>query len=95
MNNLEQRFIEFSSEIQDICSHISIRKNEEGLYILAFGLKRLHSIELRKVNELFVVEFWLGVIAEEEEVVEVLSFDRIETAFVATKRWLEKDVDSL
>ncbi len=91
MNTLEKQLHNFSKSIENICCNISIRNDDYGPYILAFGLKDMHSFELRKVADHFALELWVGMNAEEEEVVAEQKFANIQDAFACAKNWLARD----
>ncbi len=91
MNELEKQFNDFAKSIENICCNISVRTDENGPYILAFGLKDMHSLELRKITDNFSLELWLGMTAEEEEVVSEKEFANIQDAYECAKNWLSKD----
>lgn len=91
MKDLEKQFNEFAKSIEHVCCNISVRKDHNGPFILAFGLKDLHSLELRKVAENYTLELWKGITAEEEEFVSGPKFIDIQDAFDCAKNWLSKD----
>lgn len=91
MKELEKQFNEFAKCIENMCCNISVRKDANGPFILAFGIKDLHSLELRKVAENYALELWIGMCAEEEELVSKSEFTNIQDAFDCAKNWLSKD----
>lgn len=91
MKSIEDKFKEFADEVKHLCNHISVRKDENGPYIFALGLKETHTLQLRKVKNSYVVELWYGENAEVESVIEEPSYSDSKTAFNKAKEWLEHD----
>lgn len=91
MKDIEKQFQEFAKSIENQCCNISVREDENGPFILAFGLKDTHSLELRKVAHQFVLELWIGSTAEEEQIVSEPRFTDMQEAFENAKNWLAKD----
>ncbi|THT98806.1 hypothetical protein E9531_13495 [Lampropedia puyangensis] len=83
---------DFASEVAPICSHVSVRNDENGPYVFALGLKGMHTLQLRMSGGNFVVQLWLGATAEDESIIEEPKFSDASRAFRAAKEWLEKDV---
>lgn len=77
--------------IAPICCNLSVREDENGPFILAFGVKDTHSLELRKVGKKWILELWHGKTADVEKVVGELSFSKIEDAHSKAEEWLQKD----
>ena len=82
-----------ADSIASICCEVSIREDENGPLVLAFGLNDTHSIELRKVGDNFVLELWQGRSAEEKIVVDKLVLSSIDDARRAAQGWLLKDAE--
>jgi hypothetical protein len=78
-------------ELTDLCSNISVREDERGAFIFAFGLKDVHSLELRRLAEQFEVELWHGAIAEDEYVADKPRFDTEREAIECARNWLVRD----
>ncbi|MEQ1740445.1 MAG: hypothetical protein ABL884_11120 [Methyloglobulus sp.] len=91
MFTIEKQFKEFAESIKNICCNSSVRRDENGPFILAFGLKDTHSIELRNIENQWMLELWVGKTAEEEKIVSEIKFTDINAAFECAKQWLEKD----
>lgn len=91
MDEIEKQFQEFAANVQNLCCNISIRQDSNGPFVLAFGLKDTHSIELRKVGNQFVLELWVGKTAEEEEIISESRFIDMHEAFESARNWLSKD----
>ena len=90
MGNLHLRFQEFAARVDDICSHISVREDENGPYIFALGLKGIHTLQVRKIGNDYVLELWHGP-AEDEDIVAEPHFKNIGEALIKAKEWLQKD----
>jgi hypothetical protein len=80
-----------ADDIAAICCDVSLREDENGPLVLAFGLNDTHSLELRKVGDNYFLELWHGKTAEVEIVVEELTFSSIEEARRKAEEWLLKD----
>ena len=91
MATMKEQLDALANEIDSICCNVCVREDENGPFILAFGLKGTHSFELRKVKEKYVLELWYGKTAEEEEVVEELIFANINDVNSKAKEWLLND----
>jgi hypothetical protein len=91
MSDLAALFSGFASEVSALCSHISVRSDENGPYVFALGLKETHTLQLRKQKGSFVVQLWHGKTAEEERIVGEPRFPSADRAFQAAKEWLAKD----
>lgn len=89
--SLKDKYIDFSHRISDICSHISVRNDEGGAYIFALGLKETHTLQLRKIEDSFVVELWYGENSDVERVVGEPEFQDIDSAFKTAEEWLGRD----
>lgn len=93
MDDTEPKFNEFLSQVDDICSHISVRHDDNGPYVFALGLKETHTLQMRKIDAEYVLELWHGKTSDEEYVASEPSFANIHEAFSAAKEWLEKDTE--
>jgi len=91
LEELEEKYLVFSDQIKDICSHVSVRDDENGPYIFALGLKETHTLQMRKIKNEFVLELWHGASSEVEEIVSEPSFSDIKEAFREAIKWLNKD----
>lgn len=91
MNDIQEKFKAFVKDVEEICSHVSVRDDENGPYVFALGLKETHTLQLRKINEQYVLEMWHGKTAETERVAKDLVFSEIEEAFEKAKGWLSRD----
>ena len=77
----------------DICHDISVRDDKlRGPFILAFGLKNIHSLELRKVADEYELELWHGATYDVEYVSETLLLKTPGEALERARRWLQNDV---
>ena len=91
MHSIEKQFQEFAESIKNICCNISVRCDENGSYIFAIGLDDTHSIEIRNIENQFVLELWIGKTVEDEKIVSEPKFTDMNAAFQCAKKWLEKD----
>ncbi len=89
--NTQTQLQEFASDASDVCSHISVREDENGPYIFALGLKQMHTLQLRKVGDKYVVQLWLGPDWETETLVSEPAFETAEQAFEVATKWLQLD----
>jgi len=92
MNELAAQLRGFAAAIESVCSHVSVREDENGPYIFALGLKGTHTLQLRRLDDRFVVQLWHGKTAEVERVVREPHFSSAMEAFHAAKSWLENDL---
>jgi hypothetical protein len=91
MQMLRVQIETIARELAALCSDISVREDERGPFILAFGLKDVHSLELRRLGYRFEVELWHGSGAEEEYVEDKPQFDTAADAIERAKQWLSRD----
>jgi pyruvate carboxylase len=76
----------------DLCRDISVRDDKQrGPFVLAFGLKNVHSLELRKVDDHFEVELWHGATYDVEYVAGTSRFETPAEALELAREWLRKD----
>lgn len=83
--------MEFSNHVANICSHISVREDEGVPYIFALGLKETHTLQLRQMNDTYVVELWYGVNSDVERVIDEPKFEDLTSALKAAEEWLGRD----
>ena len=88
--SIVEEFEYFLSEASDICSHISVREDDDGPYILALGLQEFHTLQIRHFNGVYKLELWRGT-SENESVVSEPSYDKGSDAFSCAKEWLLHD----
>jgi hypothetical protein len=86
-----QKFLDFAESLSGLCSHVDVRDDEDGSYIFALGFKGVHTLQLRLINEQYVVELWHGPDAEHEHVVAEPKFETAEAAFKSAREWLRRD----
>jgi hypothetical protein len=91
MSDLRETFDAFASELAPLCRHISVRTDENGPYIFALGLKDTHTLQLRRVGTLYVLELWHGQTSDVERIVDEPKFSEARAAFDAAKAWLMND----
>jgi hypothetical protein len=89
--NTQKQFETFARSVSDLCSHISVRDDENGPYIFALGLKNTHTLQLRRIGDNYVAQLWHGQSAENETIVAEPVFSTIEVAFANAREWLLKD----
>jgi len=77
--------------LADLCRDISVREDENGPFVLAFGLKDIHSLELRRVGDEYVLELWHGASAEDERVTELLQLKTPAETLSRARTWLQND----
>ena len=54
------------SRIEGICSHASVRQDEDTSYLLAIGRFGVHSIDLRRRDGALQIEYWRGLPEDED-----------------------------
>jgi len=91
MSTVHAQITTLAHDMADLCSNISVRQDENGPFILAFGLENIHSLELRKVKDEFELELWHGATAEVEYVEDTLRFEQAGDALACARSWLRKD----
>ncbi len=91
MKSVEEEFKKFTDEVNHLCTHISVREDENGPYIFALGLKNTHSLQVRKLLSDYVLELWYGENAEVESIVEEPRYRDSRSAFNRARKWLERD----
>ncbi len=91
MTGARETLDSFAERLAPLCRHISVRTDEDGPYIFALGLKDTHTLQLRQIDSVYVIELWHGQTSEVEKVVGEPSFESAEAAFDAAKAWLMND----
>jgi hypothetical protein len=89
--SLKAEFEEFALSVDGLCSHISLRQDEDGPYIFALGVKGTHTLQLRKAGGDYFVQLWYGPDAETERVVGKPAFSAAVAAFDVAREWLQRD----
>lgn len=89
--NIKERYIDFASQVSDICSHVSVRDDNGVPFIFALGIKETHTLQLRWVNGKYVIELWYGENSDVERVIDEPVFDDLDSAFAVAIDWLGKD----
>jgi hypothetical protein len=82
---------EFSRRVDHICSLVSLRRDENGPYVFALGLKGIHTLQLRRLENQYAVELWHGN-ADDEFIANQSYFSSAIEAFNAAEEWLQLDV---
>lgn len=77
--------------IEDLCSYIDVRHDENGMYIFALGQQQTHTLQLRKNQAQFVLELWHGKTAEEEVLTATPCFTNAQAAIEQARKWLQRD----
>jgi len=77
--------------LTDLCRNISVRVDENGPFVLAFGLREIHSLELRRVADEYVLELWHGATYDVEYVAEELHLTTPTEALERARAWLQND----
>lgn len=88
---MKNKYLNYSKQVKNICSHISVREDENGPCIFALGLKETHTLQLRRIDQKFTLQLWYGSTAETEKIVSEPCFANIEEAFSEATNWLNKD----
>jgi hypothetical protein len=91
MSAADAHIEELAKDLADLCCNISVRKGENGPFVLAFGLKDVHSLELHRVGDEYVLELWHGATAEVEYVAEKLHLTTPTEALKRARAWLQND----
>jgi hypothetical protein len=91
MQNDREQFQSFAASVSELCSHISVRDDENGPYIFALGLKDTHTLQLRRIDDQYVLQLWHGKTAEVETIIDEPSCSSAVEAFGKAKEWLLKD----
>jgi hypothetical protein len=89
--NSREEFDDLAAGLADLCRDISVREDENGFFVLAFGLKDVHSLELRRAGGSYLLELWHGATAEDEIVAEELRLGTPAEALVRARAWLQND----
>jgi hypothetical protein len=91
MDETEEQFRAIAGDIKNLCTHVSVRRDENGPYVFALGLREIHTLQMRRIGRAYVLELWCGENAEVEKFVEEPVFSNIEAAFAKAKEWLVRD----
>ena len=91
MNDVLIKIEEMAKSLKNLCSYIDVRNDENGPFIFAFGHQDTHSLQLRKIEEQFVLELWHGKNSEEEVLTSEPSYPSAEAALEKAKEWLGRD----
>ena len=77
----------------DLCRDVSVRHDtRRGPFVLAFGLKDVHSLELRRVNDEFELELWHGATYDVEYVADTKRFKTAVDALEGAREGWRRDV---
>lgn len=88
--SIAEEFEEFLSEVSDVCSHISIREDDNGPFVFSLGLKEFHTLQMRHLDGSYQLELWRGN-SDDETIISSPSFERVSDAFLCAKEWLLHD----
>jgi hypothetical protein len=84
------RLSELAQMLGALCSHVSVREDDSVPYLFAVGLKRIHSLELRRTEGSLVLELWRGPDGE-DEIVSEEKHASFEGALSSCQQWLRND----
>jgi hypothetical protein len=85
------QFKKFAAEVRELCTHVSVRADENGPYVFALGLKETHTLQMRKIGNAYALELWYGENSAVERIVEEPVFKDVAAAFARAKEWLQRD----
>lgn len=86
------QIIALAEAMADLCVNISVREDKQrGPFVLAFGHKNVHSLELRKIEDEFELELWHGATYDVEYVADTSRFSTPDEALERAREWLKKD----
>jgi hypothetical protein len=88
--NDESWLTEITEQLRDLCSHVSVRRDESGPFLIALGRRQLHTLNLRIAEGRLRLELWRGP-CDSEELVRVELYDSPEDAGTGAKSWLRHD----
>jgi hypothetical protein len=92
MNGVHAEITLLAEAMADLCQDVSVREDEKrGPFVLAFGLRNVHSLELRKIGDEFELELWHGATYDVEYVADTLRFQRSADALKRARAWLHND----
>jgi hypothetical protein len=92
MSDVRAQMTALAEGMADLCQDISVRDDKErGPFVLAFGLKNVHSLELRKVEDEFELELWHGSTYDVEYVADTMRFKTSTEALERAREWLHND----
>src|SRR6185503_19250652 len=91
MSEVDAQIEGLAKDLACLCQNISVRQDENGPFVLAFGLKDVHSLELRRVANEWVLELWHGATAEVEYVADTLHLATPTEALERARAWLQND----
>jgi hypothetical protein len=77
-----------AARVEPLCSHVSVRDDEAGHFLLAIDSRVFHSLEVRATEQGFVVEFWRGP-ANEDDLVSESHYEDLASAQRAVEAWLQ------
>lgn len=92
MSDVRTQISALADGMADLCQDISVRDDKQrGPFVLAFGLKNVHSLELRKVEDGFELELWHGATYDVEFVADTLRLKTPGEALERARGWLKND----
>ena len=92
MSDVRAQITALADGMADLCRDISVRDDKQrGPFVLAFGLKNVHSLELRKVEDEFELELWHGATYDLEYVADTLRCKTPVEALERARGWLHND----
>jgi hypothetical protein len=84
------RLSEIAQKLGSLCSHVSVREEDSLPYLFAVGLKRVHSLDLRRITGSLILELWRGPDGK-DDVVSKEKHASFEEAFGRCEQWLRND----
>ena len=92
MREVHAQIAALANSMADLYCDVSVRNDKmRGPFVLAFGLKNVPSLELRKVDNAYELELWHGVTYDVEFVAEKMLLKTYDEALERARRWLQND----
>lgn len=90
MSDDKARLSELAQELDSLCFHVSVREEDSLPYLFAVGLKRVHSLDLRRTTGSLVLELWRGPNGK-DDIVSKEKHASFEEALGRCQQWLRND----
>jgi hypothetical protein len=90
MSDDKAHMSDLAQSLGPLCSHVSVRNEDSVPYLFAVGLKRVHSLDLRRVKGSLVLELWRGPDGA-DDVVSKHRPSTFDAALVQCEQWLRND----
>ena len=90
MSDDKAQLSEIARSLGPLCSHVLVGEEDSASYLFAVGLKRIHSLDLRRTEGSLVLELWRGPDGA-DDIVSKEQPSTFDVALLQCERWLRND----